>query len=380
MIVQALFGRPKTGCARAIKVIGFIFLLVQLQISFAHPPGLSSADVTINPDDVTAKITFAVQDIEAFVPMDSDEDAEVTNAERDAAKPRIADFVASELKVLIDGVEIKPISPISVNFDNQNNATVALNFASALTNSIGIESKLLAKLPADHKQYVTIKDVSGKELGKKMLTQQANTLEISLKSTEAVNSENRPSSTFIDFLKLGVEHILTGYDHLLFLFSLLVVTRSFWPAIKIITFFTIAHSITLALAGMNIVNAPSNIIEPLIAATIVYVGLDNIVRKDKVTTKQRCILTFFFGLIHGFGFAGVLREMGISSIETGILVPLFSFNLGVELGQIAVAAIVLPLIWWLHGKAQVSKYLVPVGSVLTCLAGGYWLLERTILS
>ena len=364
----------------AIRIISFLFLLIQLQTVFAHPPGLSSADLTVKPDGLDAKITFAVQDIEAFVPMDSDEDAEVTTAERDAAKPGIANYVANELKILIDGVEVKAIAPGIVTFDNQNNATVDLQFAGTPATSIGIETKFLSKLPAGHKQYVTVKGVGGHELGKKMLTQKANALEIDLNNSATPAAENHPTSTFTDFLKLGIEHILTGYDHLLFLFSLLVVTHSFWPAIKIITFFTIAHSITLALAGLNIVDIPSSIVEPLIAATIVYVGLENIIRADKVTTKQRCMLTFFFGLIHGFGFAGVLREMGISSIETGILVPLFSFNLGVELGQITVASIVLPLIWWLHGKEKISRYLVPVGSVLTCIAGGYWLLERTILS
>jgi hydrogenase/urease accessory protein HupE len=332
------------------------------------------------PEGLETKITFAVQDIEAFVFMDTDEDAEVTDAERDAAKPSIATFVASQLIIQIDGVETKTSAPGIVTFDKQNNATVELHYAGKPATSIGIESKFLGRLPADHKQYVTVKDVDGHELGKKMLTQKANALEINLKNSAApAETDNHPTSTFTDFLKLGVEHILTGYDHLLFLFSLLVITRSFWPAIKIITFFTIAHSITLALAGLNIVDIPSSIVEPLIAATIVYVGLENIIRGDKVTTKSRCVLTFFFGLIHGFGFAGVLREMGISSIETGILVPLFSFNLGVELGQITVAAIVLPLIWWLHGKTKISRFLVPVGSVLTCLAGGYWLLERTVL-
>ena len=129
------------------------------------------------------------------------------------------------------------------------------------------------------------------------------------------------STTFNDFLLLGIEHILTGYDHLLFLLSLLIVTRSFWPAFKIITYFTIAHSITLALAGLNIIDIPGNIVEPLIAATIVYVAVENILRDGK--PKGRQWLTFFFGLVHGFGFAAVLREMGISSYETGILVPLF---------------------------------------------------------
>ncbi|WP_036307696.1 HupE/UreJ family protein [Methyloglobulus morosus] len=364
-----------------IRLASLIFLLIQLQPALAHPPGLSSTDITVKPDGLDVKVTFAGQDIEAFVTMDTDGDADVTDAELEAAKPHVANYVASELKILLDGTETKANTTNKVSFDKQNNTTIELNFPDTPKESIGIESKLLDKLPADHKEYVTVKDAAGRELGKKMLTPKANTLEIDLNTNAAPTvTENHSTSPFVDFLKLGVEHILTGYDHLLFLFSLLVVTRSFWPAIKIITFFTIAHSITLALAGMNIVDIPSSIVEPLIAATIVYVGLENIVRKDKVTTQQRCILTFFFGLIHGFGFAGVLREMGISSIETGILVPLFSFNLGVELGQITVASVVLPLIWWLHGKEKISRYLVPVGSVLTCLAGGYWLLERTILS
>jgi hydrogenase/urease accessory protein HupE len=366
----------------APKLIGLLFLLTQWQTAFAHPPGLSSADLTVKPEVIEANITFAAQDIEAFVPMDKDQDAEVTDAEMEASVQQIVNFVTSEMTILGDGKAVKAKTSHTVRFDKQNNIKIDLHYPATVLTSVGIQSKLLEKFPEDHKQYVTVTDASGKALGKKMLTRKANTLEINLKNTaapETAATESHPTSTFIDFLKLGIEHILTGYDHLLFLFSLLVVTRSFWPAIKIITFFTIAHSITLALAGLNIVDIPSSIVEPLIAATIVYVGLENILRKDKVTTKQRCILTFFFGLIHGFGFAGVLREMGISSIETGILVPLFSFNLGVETGQIAVASIVLPLIWWLHKIEKFDRYLVPIGSVLTCLAGGYWLLERTVL-
>jgi hydrogenase/urease accessory protein HupE len=370
----------QAGINRVYKKVVLIFLLLCMPICFAHPPGLSSADVTVKPEGLETKITFAVQDIEAFVPMDSDQDAEVTDTERDAAKPAIASLMASQLTVLIDGNEINPIKPGTVNFDKQNNATVDLQFAGTAATSITIESKFLNKLPPGHKQYVTVKAADGQELGKKMLTQEAAAIAVNLQTSAArAATETHSSSAFVDFLKLGIEHILTGYDHLLFLFSLLVITRNFWPAIKIITFFTIAHSITLALAGLNIVDIPSSIVEPLIAATIVYVGLENIIRGDKVSTRSRCILTFFFGLIHGFGFAGVLREMGISSIETGILVPLFSFNLGVELGQITVASLVLPIVWWLHRREQVSKYLIPVGSILTCLAGGYWLLERTVL-
>ncbi len=366
---------------RLTKRFVIAVLLIYLKISFAHPPGLSSADITLKADSLEAKITFSIQDIEAFVPMDSDQDAEVTDLERDAAKPAVAKLISEQFKITLDGGEIKPSSSGQVAFDDKNNTTVTLQFAASPTTTIAIESSFLTKFPGDHKQYLSIKDTTGREIGKKMLTPNAQTLIVNLANDKTdIPSEAQPTSTFGDFLKLGIEHILTGYDHLLFLFSLLVITRNFWPALKIITFFTLAHSITLALAGMSIANAPSSVVEPLIAATIVYVGLENIIRKDKVTTNQRCMLTFFFGLIHGFGFAGVLQEMNISSIETGILVPLFSFNLGVELGQIAVASIVLPLIWWLHKKERIERFMVPVGSFLTCMAGGYWLIERTLLN
>ncbi len=362
------------------KITGVIFLFLQLQTGFAHPPGLSSVDLTVKPDGLAVKITFSSQDIEALVPMDTDGDAEVTDEELGNAKPHISRYVITHFNVKSGGQDIKSTASGTVSYDNKNNTHVELNYPEQQIDKLTVESKILSRLPSGHKQYLTVQDETGKEIGKKMLTQQDGIIEIDLKNVSAAaGPENRSTSPFTDFLKLGVEHILTGYDHLLFLFSLLVITRNFWPALQIITFFTVAHSITLALAGLNIVDIPGSIVEPLIAATIVYVGLENIFRKANVTTKQRCILTFFFGLIHGFGFAGVLREMGISSIETGILVPLFSFNLGVELGQITVAAIVLPIIWWLHGKESISKYLVPVGSVLTCLAGSYWLLERTVL-
>ena len=256
------------------------------------------------------------------------------------------------------------------------------NMRNHLEDNCRLEEDFLNKLPAGHKQFVTIKDASGHGLGEKMLSQSDSSFTLTLpaasQGTQSTNSESTKSSTFTEFLLLGIEHILTGYDHLLFLFSLLIVTHSFWPAVKIITFFTIAHSITLALAGLNIIDIPSSIVEPLIAATIIYVGVENIIRGDH--PKGRQWLAFFFGLIHGFGFAAVLREMGISSYETGIMIPLLSFNLGVELGQIAVTVMFLPVIWWLHKIPQIEARFTPVCSIFVCLMGGYWLLERTVLS
>jgi len=316
------------------------------------------------------------------VPMDSDLDAEVTPIEQENVKPEIAKWALNGVQTTIDGKKVSPDSLGSVSFDDKNNAFIEFHYPQSVGQTLRFQADFLSKLPANHKQFVTIKNESGHSLSEKMLSQTDNVIDLNLTVT-SLNKSNSTASeakstTFNDFLLLGIEHILTGYDHLLFLLSLLIVTRSFWPAFKIITYFTIAHSITLALAGLNIIDIPGNIVEPLIAATIVYVAVENILRDGK--PKGRQWLTFFFGLVHGFGFAAVLREMGISSYETGILVPLFSFNLGVELGQIAVTVLVLPIIWWLHKQVKIEAKLTSVCSILIALAGAYWLIERTLLS
>jgi hydrogenase/urease accessory protein HupE len=187
--------------------------------------------------------------------------------------------------------------------------------------------------------------------------------------------EARP--TFWGFLRLGIAHIWTGYDHLLFLFGLLVVCRSFRSIVGIISCFTVAHSITLALATLNIVNLPSRIVEPMIAASIFYVGIENLLRKG-AEPKGRWALTFAFGLIHGFGFASVLRELGVGSNGHGLAMPLFTFNLGVEIGQVSIAAIVLPIVWQLRKNPVFVRRGVPVLSGFVAAAGLYWFLERTL--
>jgi hydrogenase/urease accessory protein HupE len=359
-----------------------IAALLMLQSAWvcAHPPGLSSVDLVIRAAQLDVKVTFALQDIEAFSPMDSDLDAEVSDAERDAAKPAIAKLLAEQLRINVDGKDYAPAEPGLVSFDEQNNAHVEFHYQAAPQQQLLLQSKFLALLPEGHQQYLTIRNANGKTLSEKMLGKNDN--QISIPLADIANGDQQAPAhssfaAFVDFLKLGIEHIVTGYDHLLFLFALLAVTHSFWPAIKIITFFTVAHSITLACAGLNLIELPSSFVEPFIAATIIYVGVENVIRGDH--PKGRHWLTFGFGLIHGFGFASVLREMEISSGDTGILLPLLSFNLGIETGQIAVASVVLPMIWWLNNKPAIAEKFLKGCSVLVSLMGAYWLLERTVL-
>jgi hypothetical protein len=184
--------------------------------------------------------------------------------------------------------------------------------------------------------------------------------------------------SFGQYLRLGIEHILTGYDHLLFLGGLLLACKSFRSVLGIVSCFTLAHSITLALAALHLIALPGRLVEPLIAATIVFVGVENLVRGDE--PKGRWALAFTFGLLHGFGFASALGHVGLGARGAPILVPLFSFNLGVEIGQIAVAAVLLPVLFKLRSLPGFARRGTEMLSLLIGAVGLYWLVERALLS
>jgi hydrogenase/urease accessory protein HupE len=229
-------------------------------------------------------------------------------------------------------------------------------------------------LPIGHRQFFSLQNPNGDVLAERMLSANSDSITVQMDAAQAKPAGNRQINSFADFLVLGVKHIWTGYDHLLFLFGLLIVTRNFISALKIITCFTIAHSLTLAVATLSLVQISSRIVEPLIAASIVYVGIENLLRGDD--PKGRWLLTFAFGLIHGFGFASVLRELGVGANGSGIAVPLVSFNLGVELGQIVVAGLALPVIWKLRTKSVFIRRWVPACSAIVVLLGGFWFVQR----
>ena len=179
--------------------------------------------------------------------------------------------------------------------------------------------------------------------------------------------------TILSFSKLGITHIFTGYDHLAFLVGLLIVTTSFGSLVKVITSFTIAHSITLALATLNLVVLPARLTESLIPLTIGYVAVENLLGMRAVARYR---ITFIFGLIHGFGFSNVLREMQLSRAHLAL--SLFSFNTGVEIGQIAFVLIVFPLVIYMASSPwrQQSRFVVSL--VVMCLAV-YWFVQRAFL-
>jgi hydrogenase/urease accessory protein HupE len=175
------------------------------------------------------------------------------------------------------------------------------------------------------------------------------------------------------FLTLGVEHILTGYDHLVFLAGLILAACTLRELLVALTAFTTAHSVSLALVVAGGVHAPPSVVEPLIAASIAWVGVENLLRPRH---SSRWWIVFGFGLVHGFGFAGALMELGLGSSARDVAVALLSFNGGVEVGQLAVAAALLPFVWLMRSRPVWRATLVPLCSMMIVVAGGYWLVER----
>ncbi len=170
----------------------------------------------------------------------------------------------------------------------------------------------------------------------------------------------------IQFVRLGVIHILTGYDHLLFLAVLLLATLTFGQLVRVVTAFTVAHSITLVLAALGLIVLPVRFVEAVIPLTIAYVAVENLWLKD---LDKRWRLTFFFGLVHGFGFANVLRELALP--QSALAVSLFSFNLGVEIGQLLFVAALFPVTYAIRQTAYYRPVMV-AGSLVILLFGLLW--------
>jgi len=340
----------------------------------AHAPGLSTATLRVEPERLEATLVFSITDAGQLVDLPKNREGQASKEALTAAAAELQAMAGQALEVKCDGQLVKP-TEVRCAFDASDNATVSLSFPARQCSRLAVTSSWLGRLPPGHRQFFSLQNPRGEVLAERLLSAGSNSVTVQLDAAEPKSAGPPPrTNSFPDFLLLGVRHIWTGYDHLLFLFGLLLVTRNFVSALKIITCFTVAHSLTLAVATLSRVQLPGRIVEPLIAASIVYVGVENCLRGDD--PKGRWLLAFGFGLIHGFGFASVLRELGVGANGGGIAVPLLSFNLGVELGQIAIAAVALPVIWKLQTWPGFVRRWVPALSVMVAVIGGYWFVVR----
>ncbi len=326
----------------------FIFLC-SISLS-AHELGVSSLNLEIVDGKLVVYSSYAKADFGGFTDRTSPDGLKA--------------FTAKAIKIEADG---KPFDALDneASLDEADGVNLRHSFGAVSGEKIRIISYLPSKLSSNHVQILKLIR-NDKEISRQFLTGDKNEFVFDLKDIHTPTS-------FGQFLTLGIKHIAFGFDHLLFLFALLLVVSRFGEIAKIATFFTIAHSITLALVAFNVISIPGYLVEPVIALSIIYVGLENIFKPEQ---KKRWLVAYIFGLVHGLGFAAILTEIGIGDGMAAVI-PLLSFNLGVEIGQFAIILLVLPVLWYLQKKTFYKAKFVPICSILIAIAGIYWFVKRT---
>lgn len=209
--------------------------------------------------------------------------------------------------------------------------------------------------------------------------QESNHSSIDLASSKTIAEEEKRSkeeggaSTFLSFLRQGFVHVVPlGLDHILFVLGIYMLSRKFRPLLLQVSIFTVAHTLTLGLATLDLVSASSHWVEPIIAASIAVVAIENIFFPEY--RQIRLLVVFFFGLVHGLGFAGALSAFNLD--PTSLVIGLLGFNIGVEFGQLAVIALVFGATFWVSDAKIYRKWVVVPGSSLIALIGIYWTIER----
>jgi hypothetical protein len=350
----------------------------------AHAHIASSGFLVANVDGrtIAGSYELAVRDVELAIGVDADRDGRVTWGELRTAEPQIERYLEQHLSLAAQG-DACELTFRSMQINDRVDGNYAwLPFTARCPSAVKqltIRYSVMDGFDPSHRGLLTLS--AGSEVQTAVLGRPA-------LAAFAVFSPSK-WRTFVEYLQAGVWHILSGFDHLLFLLSLLLPAVLFrrngrWepvpqarPALisilKVVTAFTLAHSITLTLAAMNVVRLPSRLTESVIAASIIVAALNNIF---PLVTDRRARIAFAFGLLHGFGFASVLSEMGLP--PGARLLSLLGFNLGIEVGQLAVVLTVMPILYGIRAGAFYRRGIMPWGSAAIASIAAVWLVQRAI--
>jgi hypothetical protein len=358
-----------------------LFVSLFTASAVAHKP--SDSYLTLEHDDsgVRGQWDIALRDLDAAIGLDANGDGEITWGEVRARQPEIAAYALSRLDVSSGGAACA-LKVDDYMIDQHTDGSYAVLRLSGTCPQPGpallIDYRLLFDIDPTHRGLMQY--VHGGRSDSVIFSSDARTLTI---------GAGTAWKQFIAYVHEGIWHIWLGFDHILFLLSLLlpaVLLRShgtwmpassfraaFWDVAKIVTAFTIAHSITLSLAALGLVSLPSRWIESAIALSVVLAAINNVF---PLVHHGRWIAAFGFGLIHGFGFASALKDLGL---PTGSLaLSLFGFNAGVELGQLALVCAFLPLAYALRATWGYRRIVLAGGSVAIAAIAGVWLVERAL--
>jgi hydrogenase/urease accessory protein HupE len=342
-----------------------VAVLALARAVFAHPVPFSYLDVQLQRSSIDVSLVVHIFDLA--------HDLQVTPVERvlepsvvAEREPAIRIMLVSRLELSADGRVLTPEwGSTEILRDRQS---LRLHLRYGTTSAAGSVAVNTVMFPYDPMHQTFVNMYEGDTLTSQMILDAKHPrLEYFAGSRQGVAAVVRK------FVPAGIHHILIGPDHLLFLVGLLLLGGTVRQLLLVVTSFTVAHSITLSLAALDIVTPPARLIEPAIALSIVYVGADNILAKGG--RDVRGWIAFTFGFIHGFGFANVLREMDLPSRALGW--SLFSFNVGVEIGQLLVVVLVASALAALRSRSEwACRHLAFAGSLVVIVAGAFWFVQR----
>jgi hypothetical protein len=361
---------------------GLLFaLLLAAGAAHAHKPSDSYLAMRIEGASVAGQWDIALRDLDFAIGLDADGDGQITWGEVKARHADIAAYALARLKLRSGEADCPLSAGEHLVDDHSDGAYEVLRFVATCPAPIAkldISYSLFADLDPQHRGLARLEQGGATRtaiFGPERPTQHFDVAEISA------------LAQFLDYGREGVWHIWIGFDHILFLLSLLlpaVLVReplgwrsvqsfrpAFWDVFKIVTSFTVAHSITLSLATLGVVSIPSRVAESAIAASVVLAALNNVF---PLVQGRRWMVAFAFGLIHGFGFASVLKDLGLP--QGTLLLALVGFNLGVEAGQLAIVSVFLPVAYGLRQRWVYRRLIFIGGSWLIVLVAGTWLVER----
>lgn len=333
--------------------------------ALAHSASVSYSELEVNGAQVDARFHFSAIDLSTLLKVDTNSQPEL-----DALTPALQRMLLTPIVVTSGG---KPctLEPGKAAPDGPDGALLHATFrCAAAIDELSLGAGFIDLFPPGHTHLAKI--IFGPD-------------EIFQRVAQAeeprfdVERTQRPLARATRFLWLGLQHILLGPDHLAFLLALLLLGGTFPELVKIVTSFTVAHSITLAVSALGFVSAPARVVEPLIALSIVYASVENLWalrRKGRVETAlaHRWAVAFVFGLVHGFGFATGLGKLPRSGLANGLV----SFNLGVELGQILLVALLLPALAFLRKQPGFQTQGARLASSAVAIVGAIWFVSRVL--
>lgn len=359
-------------------------LVMWATAAHAHKPSDSYLSLSLQGGVIAGQWDIALRDLDFAIGLDADGNGEITWGEVKAKRHDISAYALARLAIAA-GQDPCPLMKSGDFIDNHSDGAYAVLYFTAACphkpDSLSVTYRLFFDIDPQHKGLLRLEAegetrtaIFGPETAQQMF---------------GLNHHNLLQQ-FRDYLAAGVEHIWTGYDHILFLLSLLLPSvvlldvkqmetgrlgfkAAFLDVLKIVTAFTLAHSMTLALAALRIVSVPARLSESAIALSVVLAAFNNLY---PVMRAKRWTAAFGFGLIHGFGFASVLIDLSLP--ETALTLALAGFNLGVEAGQIAIVALFLPLAYLLHRTWFYRSFIFQGGSGVIAVVAILWFLERSL--